>query len=371
VNCVRLPINQRHFESDAEPFKWLSRGFERLAGMVALLGRHGIHSVIDLHAVPGSQNQHWHSDNATHVAAFWKHPHFMERATALWVELASRFAGDRWVAGYNLLNEPADPSGAVVGPWHVRTVAALREVDPDHIVFLDGNTYSTDFSSFGEPVENAVYACHDYARDGMAFGGPYDGDRGRLEATFLKRTRYQRETGTPIWVGEFGPVYTGVPELDEPRYALLEDQLALYAAYGAGWSLWTYKDVGLQGLVHTSPSSLYMRQFGELMEKKARLGVDSWGSTDREQADVMEPVHALIAREFPAWEPYPWDARSTTDDLVRHLLFAQAMLPEYASYFRGLDDDALDALADSFSLGACVRRERLCEIVSTACFAMS
>ena len=77
----------------------------------------------------------------------------------------------------------------------------------------------------------------------------------------------------------------------------------------------------------------------------------------------MEPIHALIAREFPDWEPYPWNARSTTDDLVRHILFAQAMLPEYASVFRGLGDEELDALADSFTLAACVRRERLCEIV--------
>ena len=48
-------------------------------------------------------------------------------------------------------------------------MAAVREIDPDHIVFVDGNTYSTDFSMFGEPYENAIYACHDYAarRDGL------------------------------------------------------------------------------------------------------------------------------------------------------------------------------------------------------------
>src|SRR3954447_24812858 len=280
ANCVRLPVNQAHFEG--APFEWLSEGFERLSEAVDQLGAVGIHSVIDLHAVPGCQNQHWHSDNPTHVAAFWKHPHFMERATALWVELASRFAGHPWVAGYNLLNEPADPSGEVVGTWHDRTIAAVREVDPDHIVFLDGNTYSTDFSAFGEPYENAVYACHDYARAGMAFGDGYNGERDVLEAKFLERTRYQRETGTPIWVGEFGPVYTGVPELDEPRYALLADQLELYARYGAGWSLWTYKDVGLQGLVYASPESAYMRRFGDFIERKARMGIDSWGSNDRE-----------------------------------------------------------------------------------------
>ena len=41
---------------------------------------------------------------------------------------------------------------------------------------------------------------------------------------------YQRETGTPIWVGEFGPVYTGDPELDEQRYQVLADQLEIYDA---------------------------------------------------------------------------------------------------------------------------------------------
>jgi endoglucanase len=35
---------------------------------------------------------------------------------------------------------------------------------------------------------------------------------------------------------------------------------------------------------------------------------------------------------------------------VRHVLLAQAMSPEYAERFRGLDDDELDALAGSFRL---------------------
>ena len=361
VNCVRLPINQRHFEAD--PFEWLSEGFERLARAVALLGEAGIHSVIDLHAVPGSQNQHWHSDNPTHIAAFWRHPHFMERATALWVQLASRFAGSEWVAGYNLLNEPADPTGLVVGPWHDRTVAAIRDVDPEHILFLDGNTYSTDFSAFGEPYENAIYACHDYAAAGMAFGDGVAMPEA-LEEKFRERTAYQRETGTPIWVGEFGPVYTGVPELDDARLEVLDAQLSIYERYGAGWSLWTYKDVGLQGLVYARADSPYMRRFGEFIERKSRLGVDSWGSTDRELPELVEPIHAFIAAEFPDWDPYPWNVRSSTDDLLRHILFAQAMLPSYAERFRGLGDEELEALAGSFSLASCVRRERLCDLVA-------
>ena len=127
-----------------------------------------------------------------------------------------------------------------------------------------------------------------------------------------------------------------MPELDEPRWRCSTRQLSIYERYGAGWSLWTYKDVGLQGLVYARADSPYMRRFGEFIERKARLGVDSWGSTDRELPELVEPIHAFIAREFPDWEPYPWNVRSSTDDLLRHILFAQAMLPSYASCSAGL-----------------------------------
>jgi hypothetical protein len=50
---------------------------------------------------------------------------------------------------------------------------------------------------------------------------------------------------------------------------------------------------------------------------------------------------------------------------VRHILFAQAMLPEYAGRIRELGDDALDELADSFALARCVTRTRLCELLAS------
>src|SRR4051794_34492709 len=87
VNCIRLPINYRHFESDAKPFELLEAGVKRLDRTIRLCGEQGIWSVIDLHAVPGAQNQHWHSDNPTHIAAFWRHPHFQDRVVHLWEAL--------------------------------------------------------------------------------------------------------------------------------------------------------------------------------------------------------------------------------------------------------------------------------------------
>ena len=198
VNCVRIPVNYRHFERDDRPFELREEGFERLDRVVRLCAEHGIYSVIDLHAVPGCQNQHWHSDNPTHIAAFWQHPHFQDRVVHLWQAFATRYRDEPWIGGYNLLNEPADPSGAVVGPFHDRLVAAVREIDPDHIVFVDGNTYSTDFSMFAEPYENAVYACHDYARAGHGLRRPVPGrDPGPVDRPRLPRGEVPRALQLP------------------------------------------------------------------------------------------------------------------------------------------------------------------------------
>ncbi|MFI6799849.1 glycoside hydrolase family 5 protein [Streptosporangium canum] len=371
VNCVRIPVNYRHLESDDRPFEVIEHGFRHLDRVIGLLAEHGIYSVLDLHALPGAQNQHWHSDNPTHVASFWRHRHFQDRVVHLWEAIAARYRDQPWVAGYNPVNEPGDPTGRVIGPFYDRLVKALRAVDPDHVLFLDGNTYSTDFSVFREVYENTVFVCHDYALAGFAHGGPYPGytrgewvDRAQLERAFERRTAFQRETGTPVWVGEFGPVYTGDPAIDEQRYRILADQLGIYDAHGAGWSLWTYKDVGLQGLVHAAGP--YMERFGPFIEKKARLGADRWGSTMEESADLPAPLHALMTTEFPGWDPYPWGARYQTDDLIRHVLIAQALLPEYAALFRGLGDDEVLALADSFALAGCVRREPLIDLLTAS-----
>lgn len=376
VNCVRLPFNYRHFESDAHPFEIDPAGFAQLDRVVRLCASRGIYTVLDLHALPGAQNQHWHCDNPTHVAAFWQHRHFQDRVVHLWEAIAEHYRDEPYVAGYNLINEPADPSGTVIGPLYDRLVAAVRAVDPRHILFLDGNTYATDFSFFPEPLagtayDNVVFACHDYALAGMSYGGRYPGetqgqwvDREQLERAFLKRSAYQRRTNTPIWVGEFGPVYTGDVERDAERYQILADQLAIYDEHDAGWSIWTYKDVGLQGLVHADPAGAYLRRFADVIAKKARLGVDSWASTDAEVPGVLEPLHGLVEKEFPTWSPYPWGARGATDDLVRHILFAQAQVGEYAEAFRGVDDDGLLALADSFALQSCVRRQELITLLT-------
>lgn len=370
LNSVRIPFNYRHFEDDSAPFELKEEGFRRLDQAVEACARRGIYSILDLHALPGYQNQHWHSHNPTHWAHFWTQRQFQDRVVHLWEALAERYKDNPWVAGYNPINEPADAVGETLGPFYRRIEAAIRAIDPDHVLFLDGNRYSTQFDQLGDPLPNTVYTAHDYALPGFADGGPYPGlsrgqyvDRAVIEKTFLARTQYMRETGTPIWVGEFGPVYTGVPELDEQRHRLLEDQLEIYRDYDASWALWTYKDIGLQGVVSVPADAPYIKRIAPVLEKKSRLGVDSWGSTDAGVRDILGSIESLFEREFPDFQPYPWGQKRWIHGLVRHVMLAEAMVGDFGARFVGVDPAAAEVLADSFRFEICEVRKPLAEAI--------
>ena len=362
-NAVRIPVNYRHFEDDAHPFEVIEDGFRHLDRAVELLGVQGVYSVIDLHALPGHQNQHWHSDNASHLATFWDHPHFQDRVVNLWQAIATRYRNNPYVAGYNLMNEPADESRAVIGPFYQRLIEAIREIDPEHILYLDGNTYSTEFDFFGEPTENTVYTLHDYVAAGLGRGTGYPGsvdgvyyDKDAVLAKFLQRSAYARATATPIMVGEFGPIYTGDPDQDAQRLQLLEDQLDIYRDHEASWVIWTYKDLGRQGLTGVVPTSAYRRRFDDFIAKKVRLGADQWGSDGEGVREVTRPVQELVAREFPDFDPYPWGRFDWTRTLLLNIMMAQPLADEYAQLLTGLDDSELDGLADSFAFDQCAVR---------------
>jgi hypothetical protein len=105
-----------------------------------------------------------------------------------------------------LLNEPADPTEQMIMPVYRRLYDAVRAIDRDHMIFLEGNRYALDFHMFGEPWPNVVSTNHDYALPGFIDGGPpYPGvsreqhvDRDTVEQTFLARSKYMLEHNEPI-----------------------------------------------------------------------------------------------------------------------------------------------------------------------------
>ncbi len=371
MNCVRIPVNYRHWEDDARPGEIDPAGFAHLDRAIDACAAAGLYTVIDLHAAPGAQNHHWHSDNPFNKPLFWQHRQFQDRAIGLWQAIAARYAGRPEVAGYNVLNEPADESGSALVGFYRRAVAAIRAVDGRHMVFLDGNRYAREFPGFGEPFENAVYAIHQYPAPGAADGGPYPGvtaasylDRKTVEAEFWQMTRYMRERELPVWVGEFGPVYGAGAERDAQRRRLLADQIGIYESAGAGWSVWTYKDIGVQGLVVVDPAADWMRRTAQVRAKKIAVAADHWGMTTDGMREVLQPLLARFAEEFPDYDPYPFGSRRYVEQLVLSIGFAEPLADEFAACFADASDAELVALGGCFAFANCTAQQDLCAVVS-------
>ncbi|KAG8213605.1 hypothetical protein J3R82DRAFT_10282, partial [Butyriboletus roseoflavus] len=63
------------------------------------------------------------------------------------------------------VNEPADPQGSGLVQFYDHLFEAIRSVDENHTLFLDGNTYTIDFSALlidaKERWKNTAHALHD------------------------------------------------------------------------------------------------------------------------------------------------------------------------------------------------------------------
>ncbi|KAF9883653.1 hypothetical protein FE257_003087 [Aspergillus nanangensis] len=385
LNCLRIPFNHRLFLDDRDYSKVNPNGFKLLDWIVDSCARHGIYTILDLHTVPGGQNQDWHSDNGTHQAQFWEYGVFQDCIVELWKQIAVHYKNNTWVAGYNPMNEPADPQHTRLIDFYGRIEKAIREVDADHILFLDGNTYAADFSYFPKDAfPNSVYSIHDYSKYGFPKSeevySSTEVQRAKLLASYERKIKHAREANVSVWNGEWGPVYASemrndkdIETVNSARYLLTRDQLAIYKAgdpSGDGapisWSIWLYKDIGYQGITHISPDSKWYRHLRPWLEKKQALGLDRWGrDTDPEiEKKVYKPIKDHFEQVIPskyhkALYPTTWHTSDFIDRVLRDVLLSQYLAWEFAEYFRDLSFEELDEMAASFKFENLQHREEL------------
>ncbi|KAL7268716.1 Endo-1,4-beta-xylanase 5 [Rhizina undulata] len=381
LNCIRVPFNYRHFEDDMNPRVLKPDGFKWLDRIVNFCAAQGIYTILDMHTAPGGQNGDWHADVAHHVAEFWTYKDFQDRSIWLWEQLAAHFKGNPWIAGYNPLNEPCDPTHKRLQAWYQRVYEAIRKIDPDHILFLDGNTFASDFSHFDVETtckkwENTVYSVHDYSNYGFpASPEAYQStpeQKARIRRGYERKVEWMKKNNLPIWNGEWGPVYArkqydGEKEterINESRIKLLKDQLEIYDDERISWSIWLYKDIGYQGMVYVNPHTPYMKLFSKFLDKKFRLAIDAWGADDSKIRDVFEPFEKFISDnvdpKYRAIYPAPvWKFDQRIARISRNILLAEFMVKEWADHFAGMDYEQLDEIAQSFKLENCLTREAL------------
>ncbi len=284
--------------------------------------KHKIYTILDMHTVPGGQNADWHSDNPSTHAAFWDYKDHQDRTIWLWSEIAKRYKTTGWIAGYNPINEPCDPQHLRLPAFYARFEKEIRKIDAEHILWLDGNTFAMEWKGFESLVSgpsklpNCAYSLHDYSSMGFPLGPQYTGteeQKERLERQFRRKEEFMAKYDVPAWNGEFGPVYenpayTADADLvNSQRYNLLGEQLRIYDKYEISWSIWLYKDIGVQGMVYTDPKSKWNETISPFLKKKAWSQIDTWGTLPSQVVDeAVDPFVDLIYKISPnADDEYP------------------------------------------------------------------
>ena len=396
ANVVRFPLNYRHFEDDAAPFKYKEAGFARLDQVLRQCENHGLYVILDLHSAQGWQNVHWHSDNASRISLFWEVAAYQDRYVALWQEFARRYKNRAVVAGYDLLNEPCSNNDMGDYPFNIqanykpswdrmnavfrRVVTEIRKIDSRHIIFLEGDDYAKLFLGFEKPWDdNLAYSSHNYTVPGFGpgqypgtvhprAGAPENWNLERQEHSFLNAegTKFTQQHNVPLWVGEFGSVFNGPADENGDRLRALDDQIGIFERNEAHWTTWNYKDVGVMGMLTLDPASPYMERIKDLLRKKAALGTDDWMKW-LPPTPVKDATAQLAGQILQVVGDPQLDVRLNARCVSQTLLCfytGALMQPLYASLFKGLSENELDHILSSFSAKQCVPSQGLVDVLS-------
>ncbi len=237
-NSVRLPFHYRLLWKDD---KIDEEGFQLLDRILSWCRTHRVYLILDMHCAPGGQNKDNISDSDGVEARLWTDPANQDLTVTIWRAIAARYAEEAWLGGYDLLNEPVLPSGhstTELRLLYMCIAQAIREVDGNHLLFIEGNWYATDFSSLTPPFDgNMAYAFHKYWNVNS-------------REAILSYLRLRSQYNVPLWLGETG----------ENSNVWLRDCLRLMEENGIGWSWWTHKKVEATTCPYSVPiSPLYQR----------------------------------------------------------------------------------------------------------------
>ena len=223
-NSIRLPMHYNLLTPKDQPGVYLESGFAYIDSLLAWCKANRLYLILDLHCAPGGQNSGNISDYIPGEPSLWESESNRQRTVDLWQTLAARYASEEWIGGYDLINETAWDLGAGNVPLRdlmIRITNAIRAVDTNHIVFIEGNWYATDFNGLAPKWDNnMVYSFHKYwnSNDFSSIG-------------YLLSLRNSQNV--PLWLGESG----------ENSNHWFAECIALVEANNIGWAWWPHKKI--------------------------------------------------------------------------------------------------------------------------------
>lgn len=228
-NLLTLPIEQ---EPKLGTDTWIEAGFLQIDEMLKWCSEYHLYLILDLHALPGGQGHDANiSDYDPSKPSVWESGENKRKTIALWEKLARRYSDKPWIGGYDIINETnwgfegknengsEDTENVQLKELSEDIIKAIRTVDTNHIVFVEGNAWGNNHKGLW-PIndDNVVLSFHKYW------------DENNYES-IAKYIQISKKNNIPLWLGESG----------ENSEEWTSEAIQLVEKYNIGWSWWTWK----------------------------------------------------------------------------------------------------------------------------------
>jgi aryl-phospho-beta-D-glucosidase BglC (GH1 family) len=238
-NSIRLPFHYNLFATNTNPPVFLQKGFDYTDSLLAWCKANQMYLILDMHGAPGGQSDQGISDYNPAFPSLWESEQNKDLTVKIWRKLAEKYKDEEWIGGYDLLNEPKWDLGTNNVPLrdlYIRLTDTIRAVDTNHILYIEGNWYATDFAGLTPPWDaNMVYSFHKYWNTN---------NTGSIQYLLDLRNNSNR----PLWLGETG----------ENSNQWLSDFVELMHNNNIGWATWPHKKIkSIAGPLSATLSPLY------------------------------------------------------------------------------------------------------------------
>ncbi|RXG24249.1 cellulase family glycosylhydrolase [Leeuwenhoekiella aequorea] len=241
-NSIRLPLHYNLFTLpvDEEPVAgkntWLEEGFQLTDSLLKWCKANKMYLILDMHAAPGGQGHDVNiSDRNPSKPSLWESEANQQKLIAVWQKLAERYKDETWIGAYDLLNEPnwtfengknengiEDTENKPLRKLLEELTKAVREIDTNHIVIIEGNGWGNNYNGVLPPWDtNIVLSFHKYWN--------YNDT-----ASIQQFLEYRNKYNIPVWLGESG----------ENSNVWFRDAISLMEENNIGWCWWPLKKLG-------------------------------------------------------------------------------------------------------------------------------
>lgn len=238
-NSVRLPMHYNLYTPPIEDEKngeitWIEKGFQMTDDLLKWCTENKMYLILDLHAAPGGQGKDANiSDYDDTKPSLWESEANKEKMIAFWKKIAERYKDEPWIGGYDIINEPNwnftgtnkngcdETSNAPLRKLMVDITQAIREVDKNHIIFIEGNCWGNNYNGiFPLWDDNMVLSFHKYWNYNTT-------------ESIQQILDYREQYNVPIWLGESG----------ENSNVWFKEVLTLMETNNIGWAFWPMKKI--------------------------------------------------------------------------------------------------------------------------------